>query len=48
MAENFVGSTRVEQWQRSTVPADFHHVRAQPIGLRVFNPEGRICRPLGY
>jgi hypothetical protein len=29
IAENFVGSTRVEQWQRGTVTADFHDVLDQ-------------------
>jgi hypothetical protein len=31
IAENFVGSTRVEQWQRGTVAADFHDVLDQTL-----------------
>src|SRR5262245_36495626 len=29
IAENFVGSTRVEHWQPGTVAVDFHHVLGQ-------------------
>jgi hypothetical protein len=36
IAENFVGSARVEQWQRGTVAADVHDVLDQTLDQLVF------------